>query len=40
LPAAAERPCAVERMRVGKASLGMMKVVVLAPQFEKKYVSP
>lgn len=36
LPKAAEIPWAVERYRVGKASPGIMNVVVLGPKFWKK----
>lgn len=38
LPDAAEIPCAVERYRVGNASPGITKVVVLGPKFWKKLV--
>jgi hypothetical protein len=36
LPDAAEMPWHVERYRVGKSSLGMMKLVVLGPKLAKK----
>jgi len=33
LPAAAEKPCAVDRKRVGKHSAGIMKVVALGHEW-------
>ena len=40
LPVPAEMPCAVVRMRVGKHSVGIRKIVELGPKFAKKYVRP
>lgn len=36
-PEAAVIPCAVERYRVGKISLGMLKVVTFGPKLVKKF---